>query len=222
MKPGPTEIHQCPSCSNSLAKRTLLSFNSFGAKLYSDCKVISGMCPVFPIITICPNCKTIFWIEEKTLVGEYWHHTENEVWQDADYAEFLTIEESFIALERSVNATNSDEYFIRNHILLSFNDRIREGIYHAVVNKVRETAKLFNSDYERDLYENNIKSMINLLKTDTDKNTLMLAELNRNLGNFELCLELLASIDNLELDWKKKAMQYHCDNGNRQVFQYRS
>ena len=33
----------------------------------------------------------------KTLVGEYWHHTENEVWQDADYAEFLTIEESFIA-----------------------------------------------------------------------------------------------------------------------------
>jgi len=49
----------------------------------------------------------------------------------------------------------------------------------------------------------------------------MLAELNRNLGNFELCLELLASIDNPELDWKKKAMQYQCDNGNWQVFLYR-
>ena len=221
MKPGPTEIHKCPSCTKLLKKKTLLTWNTLGAKSYSDGKVISGMSPEYPIITICPRCKTIFWMDEETLVGEYWYQNENKKWKNLDYADFLTIEESFIALERNIFAIKGDEYFIRNHILWSFNDRVRKEnklFVFSFRGKVREKEKLFNSDYEQALYENNIKSMITLLKGDTDNDKIMLAELNRNLGNFNLCMELLRKLEDPELERLITAFGKECEKMNRIVF----
>lgn len=45
MLPGPTIIIACPLCGQYAKKRTIISGNTFGAKLWSDGKRISPMLP---------------------------------------------------------------------------------------------------------------------------------------------------------------------------------
>ena len=130
MLPGRTIIISCPHCGQYVKKRTLISGNTFGAKLWSDGKRIAPMLPEFPSLVLCKKCNHFYWVKETKEVEkvnefvliEADDQPENEKWKNVDYVEFPTFHQYIKALE-----TISEEKYIRLSIWWSFNDYIRNG-----------------------------------------------------------------------------------------------
>ena len=115
MRTGPVECYKCPNCRNTLSKGSLLSGNTIGAKLFSDGKQIAPMLPEFPMITICTECDTIFWLNKKTEVKNrnpvkiLLHKimkVKNSSHVNIERARFLTISEYLAALENEKNRSS--------------------------------------------------------------------------------------------------------------------
>lgn len=125
----------------------------------------------------------------------------------AQYAEFLTIDEYFRALELNVANNKKEEIFIRLRILWAYNDRVRNSL------------PLFTSESEIAKWRKNFDSLLNLLDTENVNDRLLIAEINRNTGNFEKCISIIDSIETPYLDWIKQAFKAECNNKNQLVFQ---
>jgi hypothetical protein len=208
MLPGPNLIYKCPNCVNILQNQSLLSGNTFDSKIYSDGKRIFPMLPEFPDLTKCKKCEHIFWLSKTREIGSYnWGEENNFLWQNADKAKFLTIDEYFMALALNVAKDKSEEFYIRQRIWWSFNDRVRNG------------NDLYNSEEEKTKWESNVSAFIKILDPDDVSQLIMIAELNRNLGNFEICLTLIESLTIPDLDWLKEAFIKNCSVLNQLVFQ---
>lgn len=206
MLPGPELVYKCPNCDNLIKNGSLMSGNTIGALIFSDGKRIAPMLPEFPDLTICKKCDHIFWLSKLKEIGSFnWGQNFQE--QNVDDAEFLTIDEYFRALELGVPDNIEEEIFIRQRILWTFNDRVRDG------------EKLFNSENDNAKWKSNIDRLITILDKDEIDNKIMIAELNRALGNFDKCLTIIDGIEIPELDWLKEAFRKECNNKNQKVFQ---
>lgn len=207
MKYGPNYIYECPNCGNLIQNRSLMSGNTFDAELYSDLKRIAPMLPEFPNLTECKKCRNIFWLSKTKKIGEYsWGDEPNPLWENADLAEFLSIHSYFKALKANVSVNQNEELYIRKRIWWSFNDRLRKGM------------KLFKFVNEEVRWKENIDRLLELLNIDQDDQKIMAAELHRNLGEFERCMELINSIEDAELEWLKVGFNRECNKKNRNVF----
>lgn len=207
MKPGPENIYQCPNCENLISCGSLRSGNTFGALSYSDGKVIAPMLPEFPSITKCSKCENIFWIEKAKLVGTYDPMSFSSEFPEAEEAVFLSLEEYHTAIEQKLYTNSSEETFLRMRLWWNFNDRVRSG------------EELFRNESDRLLWEININKLMELLDYENLNERLMIAELNRNLGNFEKCMEIIASIDSPDLNRIKTQFKNECLKKNENVFQ---
>lgn len=208
MLPGPNLIYKCPNCDNILQNQSLLSGNTFDGAIYSDGKRIFPMLPEFPDLTKCKKCEHIFWLSKTKEIGSYnWGDENNLLWQNADKAEFLTIDEYFIALALNVAKDKSEEFYIRQRIWWAFNDRIRNG--KAI------------SSFEKDKtnWESNVSGLFKILDPDDVSQTIMSAELNRNLGDFEKCLAIIEGLKIPDFNWLNEAFRRECGNKNPLVFQ---
>jgi len=202
MLPGTGFICRCSFCGNCLKRESINSGNTFGDILYSDGKRISSMLPGFPNLTKCRKCNNIFWIRKWNKVGEYeFFRSKEEVlieWKNADIAEFLDIKDLFRALEAEENIYN--EICIRKLIWWTFNDRVRE-----------DTEELFLEESEKALWRRNCKSLLNLLYDYIPSDQLMIAELYRNLGEFEDCIRTIDNIENTDKKWIKDTIKFHAE-----------
>ena len=207
MKYGPNYIYECPNCGNLIQSRSLMSGNTFDAELYSDLKRIAPMLPEFPDLTDCKKCRNIFWLSKTKNIGKYsWGDDPNPLRENADLAEFLSIHNYFKALNTNVVENLNEELHIRKRIWWSFNDRIRNG------------GKLFRFVNDEVRWKANIDRLLELLDIEQVDQKIMVAELYRNLGNFERCLELINSIEDSELEWIKMVFNKECRNRNTAVF----
>lgn len=210
MLPGPVKIYKCPKCDNLMSVNSLLSGNTFDSELYSDGKNIFPMLPEFPDLTICPKCKTIFWLSKTEKEGVYeWGEETNVKWKNADHAKFLTIKEYFLALEYLTDLTKEEELFIRERIWWAYNDR------------VRNRKELFESDGDDLTWQTNNLRLINLVNTGKDFDMIMTAELYRNMGNFEKSLEILNNINNPAHKELISLFMKECKLKNTKVFRLR-
>jgi hypothetical protein len=64
MLPGPVLIIACPKCDFLMAKETIQSGNTFGARWWSNGKVDAPMLPNYPKIARCGGCRAFFWVED--------------------------------------------------------------------------------------------------------------------------------------------------------------
>jgi hypothetical protein len=208
MLPNLTHVYQCPTCDNLLSRGSRISDNTYGVKHYSDAIRVAPMFPDYPQLTICPKCNTIFWLNIRIEVGKYENGENiNEKWKDAEQAKLLTIYECFTAME-TLNFTQiGAEVFIRLHIWWGFNDRARNG------------EALFNSETDEKLWLGNINRLLEILDINDDNDLIFMAELHRNLGNFEKCLEILNLVDGTEFNWLKPKYIKECNDKNTKVFQ---
>ena len=121
---GPDSIYKCPQCDNLLSVGRLMSGNTFGAHLYSDGKSIAPMMTEFPKITKCSKCKTIFWISKAKKVGEQEFGIadilegtlEDQKYQNAQTARFLSLNDYTIALKSQVYTSVKEEFYIRKRL----------------------------------------------------------------------------------------------------------
>ncbi len=215
MIPGPIYIHQCPHCIKLISRRSLLSGNSNGIKVYSDGKSIKPMAPEFPIITKCTDCKNIFWIKDAKQIGSYEHrlfgdgdeeNTKKE-WKEAESASKLSVYDLISVLGTEITKTKDLEIYIRERIWWGFNDRVRD-------NKI-----LFTSEKDKMLYTENIKNYIPLLDSNNINDLFTIAELYRNIGNFEKCKELLNEIKDDEVNWIKDYFLEKCELEGSTIFE---
>jgi hypothetical protein len=208
MLQGTNYVYKCPKCDNLITKGSLTSGNTFGAKLYSDGKSIAPMLPEFPDLIKCKKCDFIFWLSKSKEIGSYeWEDKSNAQWQNMDNAEFLTIDEYFEALELKVAENSDEELFIRQRIWWAFNDRIRNGF------------EQFQSEIDKAKWKGNVEALLKILDRSNVTQKIMIAELNRNIGDFENCMELINSIETPKMNWLKDAFRNECVKRNKLVFQ---
>lgn len=129
MIPGPIDIYKCPNCSNLLSKRSLISGNTIGSKIYSDLKIIAPMLPEFPSITKCEKCQKIFWLRDAEEIGSYKYDASavRKEWANAQRVTFLSYLEYYSVLNTELIRSKEDEIFIRTRILWEYNDSYRKG-----------------------------------------------------------------------------------------------
>jgi hypothetical protein len=185
-----------------------MSGNTFGEKIFSDGKRIAPKLPEFPDLTKCKKCDTIFWLSKLKGIGTYeWGDNVNSQWQKADNAEFLEIEDYYNAINKGIDKNKDEELFIRQRIWWSYNDRIREG------------QEIFNDESDELRWIENVQKLKTLFDQSDINQKIMVAEINRNLGDFETCMNVIQSIDNAELNWLKEKFLNECNKKNKWVIE---
>jgi hypothetical protein len=189
-----------------LTKKSVISGNTYGSKIFSDGKRIAPMLPDFPELTKCKQCNTIFWLSKMKEIGTYeWGDNKNPKWQNTDDAEFLTIDDYFQALEAGMAEDKNEESYIRQQIWWTYNDRVRNG------------ENMCKNEEDELRWRENVSILLSLLDLDDLTQKIMMAEINRNLGNFENCMNIVESIDNDELNWLKEFFFTECKRKNTLV-----
>ena len=183
-----------------------MSGNTFNSTLFSDGKRVSPMLPEFPDLTKCTKCDSILWLSKLKEIGTHkLGDNDNLHWKNADGAGFLTVDEYIIALNNGMAKTVEDELFIRRKIWWAYNDRIRNG------------DNLFESVNDEIRWKENCTELIKLLDPSDLNQQIMIAEIKRNLGDFEGCLEIVKRIEDENLKWLKDIFIAECGRGNRLV-----
>ncbi|NVN95508.1 MAG: hypothetical protein HXX18_09525 [Bacteroidetes bacterium] len=208
MIPGLYYFFECPHCGYQLKKGSFASANTFGAKLYSDLKRLAPDCTEYPIISRCKNCYQIFWLMDSNLITE---SDDDDLWliknkKKVEDAEFLDVYDYFEALEMKLSNNIEDEVYLRNNILWCFNDRIRDAEVYS------------DSKADMIIWRQNLNRLIEILDYTNIDQRILMAELYRNLGNFEKCIALIESIEPEDYAWLKEKYINECSKKNKMVF----
>ncbi len=204
---GPEVHYLCPNCNALISWLSFTSANTIGAKFYSDGKMEAPMFPNIPRLTKCYNCQTIFWLfKAKEVDYQEWVKDPNRVHPIYQSAKSLTLNELFEALEQKVYSSDKEEIYIRMRILWGYNDRVRKH------------ESLFVESTDEHQWHENIGRLLGLIDMADENDRVLGAELNRYLGDFDRCQELLKGVVNLELEEVKKQIMKKCKEQNMGVF----
>lgn len=211
-------LYQCPECTNKISRGSLMSGNTFGVQYFSDGKRMAPMLIDFPQITKCDHCNTIFWMVDQESIGTtdpFECLDPNNNSESFQEARFLTIPEYFDALRMKEILTPNKERYLRLHIWWTFNDRVR----------LKKTKKnhsadqpVWKSEEERKAWTENAYFLEELLDEKDEDDLIMIAELNRNAGKFDRCMEIINTLDGEDLDWLKALFGQNCKAHNPFVF----
>lgn len=206
MLPGPVYIYECPNCGNLLQKYSFISGNTFGAKMYSDGKCIAPMLPKRLILTKCKKCNNIFWLNKIKEIGTVeFDDYKNPMRQNSDLIESLKIDDCFKAIDTGIAENEQEEFFIRQLIWRSYNNRVRKG-----------ENQFIDADDEI-MWRENCYKLISLLDSSDLDQRIMIAELKRNLGDYYGCIDILNTIDDIGLNWIKEKLIHECKIKNKNV-----
>jgi hypothetical protein len=198
-------------------------------------------------ITRCAQCGNIFPLDKKTFSGEAgWlrdHLAEGaykparDEWKDAAAAKFLTIDEYFTVLAVS-QCNKEDEIYIRVRIWCAFHQKMidalietkraggevdidrykRRGVEY-LLKKIKLTTIHYTMDEaDRVLYEQNIRALLVLLDGLSAGKKILIAELHRNIGEFDECVKIIDTIGDEKYRVFLGQMKEECVKRNPCVF----
>ncbi|WP_373492578.1 hypothetical protein [Aquiflexum sp.] len=214
MLPGPTNVYHCPGCSKSILQWTLASANSLGAKYYSDGRIKAPDFPATVIITQCEDCGTIFWLDREIKVDEF----EDDDFREDDalkrdyyreqgaWAEELDKEGWVKAIQKGAFRNPKEEIYLRKKLLWCLNEFFLEN-------------KGFLDAEDFLLRQENANNLIKLLDNTAQRDLLLIAELHRNVGNFESCLEVLDLVTEPDLQRMAYGIFKKCRVKDSKVFE---
>ncbi len=219
MIPGPDHIYKCPHCGAKFLRGSLVSGNTFGAKLFSDGKRIAPMLPDFPVLTKCERCDAILDIKQMKAIST--NGERRSVFtklglvkpKGENRARFLGIADLYRALE----AFPEQELTIRQEIWWKANNAVRY---------VLERGQIAEDEYDRfcgqrdDRYDENCHALLKLLDPNDQNHRIMMAELHRNLGEFDECVELISGVasEDVFMDRLKRSFIGECQRKNKLLF----
>ena len=201
-------IYKCPNCGNLISRESYISGNTFGAQIFSDGKIIAPMHPLIPNLTKCKKCETIFWLSKLKEIGTFGcDDCTNYVkeWKESDCAAFLDLEDNYNALDKGLAENKEEELNIRISIWWEYNNRIREG------------ENIFRDEKDELRWTENLERLKTLLDQSDIDQRMMIAEINRNLGDFENCISVIQTIDDDEVNRMKEKILNECHRKNKWV-----
>ena len=191
MKPGHPQVVACPACETEHLRRTLLSANTAGTRYFTDGNSYAPMWPASPQYTKCRSCSALFKITEETIEKRHW----SELPEDAPYINFLEIDDYVAAIEQGLcnsapkgsKEQKADVMALRLALWREFNEMFRDP---------ESDAESMNDPR----YEDNCRALLAEIPEDgaNDTSLLTLAEIHRNLGEYEDCLRLLGRVTRRE------------------------
>ena len=241
MLPGPDLIYKCPKCKEIIKNQSLMSGNGLDMRLYSDGYQDLPMLPSFPNLTKCEKCGFFLFLRDLEPIDYYfsWREEEyNKDYSNANYTKFLDIYEYLEALK----FYPEKEKFIRHMIWWKFNDRIRkykeiyfngekreiffnlkgEEVYLDENNKEillnEHDNEIFINKNDKEIWKENCEKLIELFDIDDINERIMIADLHRNLGNFQKCLNIILSLSE-DFHYLKTPFRKKCIIKDRCVFE---
>lgn len=194
-------IIKCPNCNKAYTQTNLTSGNTFGGVFWSDGSFFAPMLPELPVFTRCTACETIFNIQSAP-------NREADQWQEAEKlpnTELLEENDLVYALENKIYINKDEEIYLRKKLWWKLN-------HHPWKQEKPESI-------ESSLYKHNNEALIALLDTSDDDQLLMQAELHRNLGNFDTCLNLISQLTDSRDETRVTLLKKACKKKIRGTFQ---
>jgi hypothetical protein len=233
MEFGPIVVYKCPGCGNFIQQQTYSSWNNLGGRFYSDGYENAMMLDQTKEITKCENCETLFWLDKQSQFGEYdsnerkkfYRKTKIEL-ENVDSAnDCLDLDDYLKAIDANLYRNRAEEKYLRMQLWQSFNDRVR--LAH-IPDSPLDEKKIFHTAEDKERYETNCKKLIEILRAEWDERKgeyedgedngkLKIAELYRNLGEFEKCETALKAIDDEYEEKKKNIIHRECARKHKWV-----
>jgi hypothetical protein len=180
-----------------MKNRSLLSGNTFKAKLYSDGRKHARMMPDYPMLTACPECEQILWLKDLKEIPM----KKQQAFREARHVEHPDVEKLQYALEKLLESPfKSDEWrdrniFIRKRIWWEYN-----------------TAG-FQNVAEMERYLENCEELHQLLDFDDEADRCLGVELQRNLCFLPQARRLAHTIPDNMRAFRERQIE-ECDAGN--------
>jgi tetratricopeptide (TPR) repeat protein len=214
---------RCPHCKKELSDYGIMSYSVFRSTVFSDGKMISE--PYVDHdrdIALCEACGKLFWREDAEELTEDTEYYKKELVKAGDIMDLpLALAEDFPEklvslydelIRNGFAGSQERRMYLRIRLWWAINDLVRNysplrkqlsgvnsisGLGRFLKEK-KNKRKAFK--HYRKLFEENLRELIKIYSTITDEDTLMLAEMHRELGNYSAALSLLAGLDHLT--WK--------------------
>lgn len=198
---GPLLIFSCPHCHTSVMQASHSSNNDIGAVYYSDGSLRGPMYAKGNKVARCAKCASFYWLNKDNQVASIdWEDLPDEC--PVPFAEALSLSACKQALESSFFQNREEELYLRNHYWQLFNHTRRLKQPDA------NNKSLFA------FWEQNCRALIQL-QVNQAHSTLIVAELHRNLGEFDNCRRLLSTANSKDQACIREQLLQACDAGNR-------
>lgn len=217
---GDPTIYKCPLCGKKMQMTNWTSYTVSSSKSFSDGYVNqSGICcPDFTFdLAKCPHCKELFFrhnVKDEETVNFYVNKVKADI-QDPE-------------LQDLIKAVKNKTFKKRDE-----EETLREMLWHEINRTVRLDDAENNDIYK--LWKDNCAALIKLAEKKLkeiqaeennkkhSKNAIgnclfMMAELNRNLGKFDKCMELINELGS-NWSWLKKQFEWECKAKNIYTFE---
>ena len=195
---------------------TLMSGNTFGARVWTDGKQVAPMLPHPPAVVKCRNCAECYWLAETKEVGtvEQWEGEDRQVdpaWAAAQEVQEPAEEEYYQILEKGLAVAGLQERNLRVFASWRRNDAFRDapeaqaGGITTAVGTCRQ----------------NLEALASLLDEVNEDDRLMRAEVLRELGEFESAKDVLSRVTSAEFTAIVRRLRLLCDSGDTCVRELR-
>ena len=162
----------------------------------------------------CLFCKSFFWDDNKTVIESFQFYVEALKYFERKY--LLTTIFGFInkfIFGREKKLLNKENLiYVRTYILRSYNDQKREFIVNSISNI--DVPKNKTSEMDKKIFEDNAKKLIHLLNEINSDDFFLLAELHRNIGEFDEAKRLLNQLPD---SYKKELLLKEIEKRNCDV-----
>lgn len=202
-------LYSCPHCESLISTLSWMSANTFNGTFYSDNKTIFPHYPEVPDLTKCHNCNNYLWLSNLRKI-ELPTTFRKEAEFKSKEAEFLSTEDLFKAIETGF-IQQDEMFFVRYNIWHSYNDRVRGG-----------NSNLFQDSADEKRWKENLDELKKLLDPNDQFHILLIAEIERNLKNYNVAILLLNSVTDENLQNTKLQIIEACKNGISTVFEIQS
>ncbi len=189
----------CPHCGCKKKVPNIVSGNTFGALLWSDCKMVAPMMPTLSVVHRCEDCEKFYMLDREIPLGGSRIRSSS--------SSRLSMEDSVEAVKffTEQGVTVQTEIYLRLYLVHSYNDKFYRNNQLQLTKKerrqlkenppkiyqVRRDEKLQPTEEEWLMFVDNTKKLIALL-TEEGEQTLK-AELYREIGDFKSCEEVLSN-----------------------------
>jgi hypothetical protein len=216
MLPGPTSIIACPHCDELGCYETLASGNTFGARLWSDGRMIAPMWHQPPAVVKCSHCGECYWLKQAKKVGKrrprigFWSEPGGSArpeWDRAPHVKEPDVRAYHRALEKGLARNPREERTLRMLAWWRRNDASRQ-----TPPEMPSASRKVSTAWRR-----NLERLATLLTAKDDKTRLMRAEALRELGEFEKAVKVLATVNSVELGGVVRQLRLLCERGDEVV-----
>lgn len=210
-----TQILVCPHCRNKMFSYVLTSYYVHSSILFSDGQADCNP-PNLPDsrFLICTECKLEFWRDDALLEDENTDFSNSDLPEAKDIYDLdFTFNSDFpskrtayySSLLKKGFANNVDkEIYLRIELWQLLNNKIRYNPNGFIDNLLKGNLKMaFSGQKEmpeavKSLFNSNLEKLIRVYIPENDEERLLLAEMYRELGDFNKALKLLEEIKHLK------------------------